>query len=52
MLNLSATPVTFSLKGDVVKDSYTDVFATVENTPKISGPVTLEAWGFKVQETK
>ena len=52
LLNLSDTPVTFSLKGDVVKDSYTDVFGTADSTPKISVPVSLEAWGFRVLETK
>lgn len=52
VLNLSATPVSVAVKGDVVNGTYTDVFTGNETKIQKKEPFTLEAWGYKVLEAK
>jgi len=52
ILNLTAAPVTFSLKGDAVTDSYKDVFTNEDVTIQKGETIGLDAWGYKVLEAK
>lgn len=52
MLNLSAEPVAFTLKDDVVKESLKNVFTDEEATLKSGESINLDAWGFKVLEVR
>ena len=52
VLNLSATPVSVAVKGDIVNGTYTDVFTGNETKIQKKEPFTLEAWGYKVLEAK
>jgi glycosidase len=52
VLNLSATPVSVAVKGEVVNGTYTDVFTGNETKIQKKEPFDLEAWGYKVLEVK
>ncbi len=52
VLNLSATPLSVAVKGDIVNGEYKDVFTGAEITIKKKEPFPLEAWGYKVLEVK
>ena len=50
--NLSAMPVTFFLKGDIVTGTYKDIFTGKEITLAKKDNMSLDAWGYKVLEIK
>jgi len=50
--NLSATPVSVAVKGDIVNGTYKDAFTGAETKIKKKEPVNLDAWGYKVLEAK
>jgi glycosidase len=52
IINLSASPVSVALKGDVINGTYKDVFTGAETSVQKKEPFALEAWGYKVLETK
>jgi glycosidase len=52
VLNLSASPVTVAVKGDIVNGDYKDVFSGAETKVVKKEPFPLEAWGYKVLEGK
>jgi glycosidase len=52
IVNLSATPVSVAVKGDVVNGTYKDVFTGAETKIVKKEPMNLEAWGYKVLEVK
>ena len=52
VLNLTAAPVSFSLKGAIVKENYLNVFSGEEMLINEGDPFSLEAWGYKVLEAK
>ncbi len=52
ILNLSATPVSVAVKGDIVNGDYKDVFAGSETKVIKKEPMNIEAWGYKVMEVK
>lgn len=52
VLNLSATPISVAVKGDIVNGEYKDVFTDQQTAIKKKEPFALEAWGYKVLEEK
>lgn len=52
IINLSASPVSVAVKGDIVNGSYKDAFTGAETKIVKKEPMNIEAWGYKVLEVK
>ena len=50
--NLSASPVSVAVKGDIINGTYKDAFTGAEIKVVKKEPMNIEAWGYKVLEAK